>query len=73
MSGFGNQCKKDWKLAASYAEKACELGDAPACHNLAIMHERGDGVPVDKKKAAELKARKEELIKGSVSMQFGAQ
>ncbi|XP_039255682.2 cytochrome c oxidase assembly factor 7B-like [Styela clava] len=72
MTGFENLCKKDFKIAAKYAEKSCELGDAGGCHNLALMHERGDGVPKNQAKADEYKAKKLDLLKGNTSLQFGA-
>jgi TPR repeat protein len=42
---------KDYKKARSLYEKACNLGDADACTNLAFMYKNGQGVAKDDAKA----------------------
>jgi TPR repeat protein len=45
---------KDDARAAKLYERACNLAWTPGCYNLAIMYERGTGVPADRHRAAEL-------------------
>ncbi|XP_076811802.1 cytochrome c oxidase assembly factor 7B-like [Clavelina lepadiformis] len=63
--------KHDYKLAAHYAEKACDLGEAKACHNLSIMHKRGDGVDKSSEKAKEFAEKRDRLTSGALSIRFG--
>ena len=71
LAGFENEVKQDYKLAAKYAEKACDLGEAKACHNLGLMFKRGDGVEQSDKRAMEFKTKYRDLIRGELSLQFG--
>lgn len=73
MTGMHGQCTVDWNLAAKYAEKACDLNDSAACHNLATMYSKGDGVPKDEEKVQKYKKKKEEILHGSFSLEFGRQ
>ncbi|KAI5696587.1 hypothetical protein M8J76_013675 [Diaphorina citri] len=50
-------------VAFEYAVKACDLHDLRGCVNASIMCRKGDGIPVDEKKAEEFKARAIEIQK----------
>lgn len=52
---------RDSAKAAEAFQKACDLGAAIGCRNLATQYRSGDGVPKDEKRAAELTQRYEEL------------
>ena len=69
MSGFEGRFK-DMKLAAKFAESACELGDARSCHNLTVMYRRGDGVKRDADKSDEFAKRRDEILRGNTSLNF---
>ena len=62
---------KNFKLAAKFAEKACDLGKAMACHNLHIMYKRGDGVDKNLVKAKEFASRRDEIRRGGEALTFG--
>ena len=47
MHETGEGGTKDYKLAVSAYEQACDLGSSRGCYNLAAMYKRGHGVPVD--------------------------
>lgn len=52
---FGNHgVPADAEKAASFASKACELGNARGCGNLGHAYDRGDFLPKDMNKAREL-------------------
>ena len=44
---------KDEAKAASFYERACDMKYEAGCYNLAIMYERGGGVPQDRAKAGD--------------------
>lgn len=44
----------DAAAAASWLDKACKAGDAEGCNDLGVAYEKGNGVPRDAHKAAEL-------------------
>ena len=46
--------KTDLKKSAEYNNKACELGNMPACNNLGVMYRYGKFYKKDYKKALEL-------------------
>nr|CAB3232471.1 cytochrome c oxidase assembly factor 7-like [Phallusia mammillata] len=71
MDGLQMKVPSNFKLAAKYAEKACDLGNPKACHNLALMYKRGDGVTQSDEKAMEIANRCRELVEGNVALTFG--
>lgn len=56
-----DEVPKDMPLALQYALLGCERGHFMACANASRMLDLGDGVPQDKAKAQELRARAVEL------------
>jgi TPR repeat protein len=54
MYEFAHGVEKDDSAAVTLYRRACDLGWAPGCYNLAITYERGTGVPADRKRAAQL-------------------
>jgi TPR repeat protein len=55
--GAIHEDRGDLKEAVVSYEKACEMGDAAACGNVAFMYRRGKGVSQDKEKAFSLNAK----------------
>ncbi|XP_066581295.1 cytochrome c oxidase assembly factor 7 homolog [Prorops nasuta] len=49
--------------ALKISENCCELGNAYACRNLAVMYRDGYGVPTDKKMFKKYKERAMDLVK----------
>jgi TPR repeat protein len=54
---LGGERPRDDRLAAAYATKACEIGEASGCADLAVLAAIGRGVPQDDKRAAALSRR----------------
>jgi uncharacterized protein len=58
---FGRHVSRDLAEAARYFEKAARKRYPPALHDLALMHERGDGVRKNLKRAFVLYVRAADL------------
>ena len=54
---LGGARARDDRLAAAYATKACETGEASGCADLAVLAALGRGVPQDDARAAALSRR----------------
>eukprot|EP00042_Codosiga_hollandica_P020437 m.66203 g.66203 ORF g.66203 m.66203 type:complete len:230 (+) comp49861_c0_seq2:84-773(+) len=59
----GNNLPVNKARAAHFAEEACRQGHTWGCVNAARLFATGDGVPKDETRAAQLRARAQELIK----------
>ncbi|KAJ8612276.1 hypothetical protein CTAYLR_002943 [Chrysophaeum taylorii] len=61
---------RDVLRAKKYLEIACDEGNGPACHNLAVMFKRGDeGVPKDDRLFEKYAARTRELVEAAGATQ----
>jgi hypothetical protein len=45
---------RDKVKAVLFLDKACNMGEAPACFNLGAMYDKGEGVAINKQRAMQL-------------------
>lgn len=73
LKGIKDRLEKNIKEAYVLSLKSCELGNPNACTNVAIMHQRGEGVQQNSELAKTFKARADKLkyeLKHSASIKF---